>query len=199
MDKRKDLPSTIKLDNDPAEPQDQWSPEEIAFYFDKALAVLNADNFTTAKEYIDLLVNQCLAEKHWSDAFTAFLTRIKEMGLEIAMEEADQTKLTQLNERLFYWRTCRMMIHAAGLLRYEEEILKYEIAKFYQPTPTFLPPPRTKEVPIERPRRSKSEKPKHKSVLRPEPKPKAPAGEQRQNKPKPKPIKQPIKINPPKF
>lgn len=177
---------------------DGWTKEEIAFYFDKALKVLNADNFTTAPEYIDLLVNQCLAEKHWSDAFRAFLNRLKEMGLEIAMEESDQNRLLQLNERLFYWRTCRMMINAAGLLRYEEEIMKYEIAKFYQPinpTPT-LPPPRVQVPPNAGPRR-KAEKPKHKSVLRPEP---AAARPKQQPVPKPAPkpaAKEPVRINKP--
>lgn len=192
-DKRKELNPQIVLDDSPMHAASDfkvpegWSRREIAFYFEKALTVLNGGDFTTAQEYIDLLVNQCLAEKHWSDAFTYFLTKIKEMGLEI---ETAQKSLNDLNERLFYWRTVRMMIHAAGLMRYEDEIIKYEIAKYYQPTPQILPPPRTREVPIDRPKRAKPvAKP---SVLRPELKPKS--------EPKPKatvPVKPPVRFNKP--
>lgn len=192
MDKKKELNPSIRLDSEPINPHDPqfapkgWTRAEISFYFDKALKVLNAENFTTAQEYIDLLINQCLAEKHWSDAFTYFLIKIKEMGLEI---ETNQKSLNDLNERLFYWRTVRMMIHAAGLMRYEEEIIKYEIAKYYQPTPSLLPPPRTREVPIERRPRKKADAPKRASVLNPPPKPAVTA---------PKPVvKQPIRINKP--
>lgn len=205
--KEKDEPIALIETDDMIDPHgsgkpDGWTKEEISFYFDKALKVLNNDNFTTAGEYIDLLVNQCLAEKHWSDAFRSFLTRLKEMGLEIAMEEGEQNRLMQLNERLFYWRTCRMMIHAAGLMRYEEEIMKYEVAKFYQPVnpvPT-LPPPRVQPQPPAGPRRQAVEKPKHKSVLRPDPKPAAATKPQQPAGPKPAPkpaAKEPVRINKP--
>lgn len=194
-DKRKELNPAIVLDDDrPIDPHAEgfipkdWTKDEISFYFDKALKVLNSENYTTAAEYIDLLVNQCLAEKNWSDAFTYFLTKVKEMGLEI---ETNQKSLNDLNDKLFYWRTVRMMIHAAGLIRYEEEIIKYEIAKYYQPSPAMLPPPRVQGVPLDRTRRKKPEaKP---SIFRPEPKPKPAAVA-----PIPKPAaKPPARINKP--
>lgn len=163
VDKREKLNPQITLDEDPMhDPRspdfpkpEGWTAEEISFYFERALKVLNHDNFTTAKEYIDLLVNQCLAEKHWSDAFTYFLTKVREMGLEI---ETDQDKYNTIQERLFYWRTIRMQIHAAGLVRYEDEIMKYEIAKYYQPINPLpvMPQPRVREVPVARPQRRTS-------------------------------------------
>lgn len=159
----------IKLDNIPEEHNPSssgfdkphaWTPEEIEFYFNKALKVLNKDNYTTSKEFIDLLVNQCLAEKAWNEGFEYFLTKVKELGLSI---ETDQAVFKKLAERLFYWRTCRMFIHAAGLMPYEEEILKYEIAKHYQPivAPPTLPPIKRKEVPNapRRPRPAPAPKP----------------------------------------
>lgn len=179
MDKREKLNPQIKLDRDPiADPAstqfqrpDRWTEDEISFYFDTALKVLNSDTFTTASEYVDMLVNQCLAEKHWSDAFTHFLTKVREMGLQI---ETDQEKYQGLQDRMFYWRTVRMMIHAAGLTRYEDEILKYEIAKFYQPPSTIptLPPARVREVPNAAPRRKAVAKPKQ-QPSKPSPKPPA--------------------------
>jgi hypothetical protein len=194
VDKPKELNPQIQLDSEAMDPHspsfvkpDGWTKEDISFYFDRALKVLNTENFTTAKEYIDLLVNQCLAERHWSDAFTHFLTKIKEMGLEI---ETDQLQYENLASKLFYWRTVRMMIHAAGLIRYEEEILKYEIAKFYAPPPPILPPPRTREVPVvsSRPRRADEKAPRE-SILNPKPKPKpAAAPAPVRNKPKSQPI-----------
>jgi hypothetical protein len=196
VDKRKDLNPLIQLDTDPdaipmppGQPEG-WTPEEISFYFERALKVLNTDDFTTAKEYIDLLVNQCLAERHWSDAFTHFLTKVKEMGLEI---ETDQAMLRNLNERMFYWRTVRMMIHAAGLLRYEEEIMKYEIAKFYQPPPIMLPQPRTREVPLERPRRKPARETNTNSVLRPAPAAKSQPAPAKERPPAAARINKPVK------
>lgn len=190
MDKRDDLNPQIRLDKDPMhdphQPEfkpDGWTPEDISFYFDRALKVLNTENFTTAKEYIDLLVNQCLAERHWSDAFTHFLTKVKEMGLEI---ETDQSQYETLASKLFYWRTVRMMIHAAGLIRYEEEILKYEIAKFYAPAP-ILAPPKTREVPVAAPRTRRAKEPERESIFRPKPKLATPPSP-KFNKPKPEPI-----------
>lgn len=183
MDKEKKLNPQIKLDRDPENPPmhdpnspdfekpEGWTREEISFYFDKALKVLNNDNFTTAKEYVDLLTNQCLAEKHWSDAFSYFLKRIQEMGLQV---ETDQDKYQSLSDRLFHWRTVRMMIHAAGLGAYEEEILKYEIGKYYQPPPN-VPPPKMKEVLVGRtPRRQPTQSPPKPSILNPGPQPRKP-------------------------
>lgn len=149
-----DKNTNIKLDLDPSlDPMSKefskpfnWSPELIEFYFNKALKTLNKENYATSKEYIDMLVNQCLAERSWNDAFSYFLTKVKEMGLEI---ETEQDRYKQLSERLFYWRTVRMMIHAAALMPYEEEIMKYEISKYYQPLtqmPT-LPPIQSREIP----------------------------------------------------
>lgn len=165
MAKKKVNPQ-IKLDIEPEmdpknsdfQKPDNWTPEDIAFYFNKALATLNKDNFTTAKEYIDLLVNQCLAEKHWNDGFNYFLTKIQEMGIEV---ETEQDKYRNLAEKLFYWRTVRMLIHSAGLMPYEAEILKYEIAKYYpnlMPMPT-LPPAQYKEGLIGRTKRTRTTAP----------------------------------------
>ena len=147
----KKLNPDIKLDDQQEPEKDKWTPEDVSFYFDKALPLLNQENYTTAQEYVDLLINQCLAEKHWSDAFTYFLTKVKEMGLEI---ETDQEAYRAIVGKIMHWRMVRQMINSAGLMRYEDEILKYEIAKFYpnmQPMGT-LPPSRTREVPIDRPR-----------------------------------------------
>ena len=176
--KRKAHNPLIQLDDeaaiDPMAPEHRpegWTNEDISFYFERALKVLNSQNFTTAPEFIDLLVNQCLAEKHWSDAFTHFLSKIKSMGIEV---ETNQNFYRGLSDKLFEWRTIRMMIHAAGLLRYEEEIMKYEIAKHYAPAPPMLPPPRVREVPVAIPKRAPRASPPRESILNPKPKPRQP-------------------------
>lgn len=124
---------------------DGWTEEQIKFYFEKGLKIIDGDTYTRAPEYIDLLVNQCLAQKHWHDAFTHFLEKIKEMGLQI---ETDQEKFKRMMERLFYLRSVRTMIYATGLNRFEDEIMKYEIGSHYaQLVIPQYPQPRTQKEP----------------------------------------------------
>jgi hypothetical protein len=113
-----------------------WTPELIKEYFDRALPALNTENFTTSSEWVDLLVNQCLAEKHWSEAFTHFLKEVRRLGLEI---ETDQRSFEQMTEKLFKFRSIRTFIQALSLGPYEEEIMKYEIARAYGNV--IIPPP----------------------------------------------------------
>ena len=112
-------------------------PDDIKFYYDKALDILSKTEHTTAGEYVkDVLVENCEAEKEWHGALQAFLAHIQQEGLEI---EAPVKSIQELGGKLFELRFLLKMIHATGLGKYEEQILSLEIERRWRPAAT--PPP----------------------------------------------------------
>ena len=101
--------------------------EDIKFYYDIGMDILARTEHTRAGEYVkDVLVENCEAEKEWHLALTAFLTYIQQNGLEI---EAPTKMMQEVGSKLFELRFLLKMIHAAGLGKYEEQILGLEIEK----------------------------------------------------------------------
>ena len=108
--------------------------EDIKFYYDTAQDILAHTEHTRAGEYVkDVLVENCEAEKEWHLALMAFLTHIQQNGLEI---EAPTKLMQEVGSKLFELRFLMKMIHAAGLGKYEEQILTLEIEKKWKVTGT---------------------------------------------------------------
>ena len=113
--------------------------EDIKFYYDKAQKRLSEYHHAKAGEYVELLVETCLAEREWEEGLLYFFNYIRENGLEIYSEQED---LTRLSEQIFKLRFLKKMVHATGLGVYEERILSHEIDKIFgKRTPTSQPLP----------------------------------------------------------
>jgi hypothetical protein len=116
-----------------------WYPEgktfqnvpEIKEYYDKVLDQLSKYTHTRSPEYVELLVENCLAEKQWEDALAYFLRYIRAEGLEIGIDNKQQTKIRKTMDKLFELRFIRGLIHSVGLGFMEEEILGLEVERLY--------------------------------------------------------------------
>ena len=121
----------------------QWTPDAIKFYVEKFHEVTSRYEHLRAQEFVELLVESCMAERELHDGLVAFLTQIKQQGLEI---ETDQQKMQTDIEKLSRLRFYRKMIFALGLTQWEDELMRLEIQRIMvpgQPAPP-LPPRRTK-------------------------------------------------------
>lgn len=113
-----------------------WTEEDIKFYYDKVLDMTSKYSYIRSEEFVELLIESCLAEKALNEGLVYFLTKIKELGLEI---ETDQEKMTKDIDKLSRLRFYRKMIYALGLEKWEDELMKVEIAKTLNP----VNPPQT--------------------------------------------------------
>ena len=130
MDEKKDLNSKSQvIPDDQIDPRAgfAWDRESISLYFDKVLPSLTSRD-VNAQEFFDLLLSCCVVEKSWHEGFSAFFTKVKEMGLQV---EGEQKTMQDFASKIFYWRFVRAMIFTNGLAPFEDDIMKYEIAKFY--------------------------------------------------------------------
>jgi hypothetical protein len=87
-------------------------------------------------EFVDLLVEACLAERSFDTAYNRFMEFIQQEGVEV---EVDQPAMETYMDKLFSVRMKRKMIHALGLGRYEETILQHEIDKLFRAQPFPFP------------------------------------------------------------
>lgn len=106
--------------------------DQIKYYYDVILPMLAKYQHTSTPEWVELLVEQCLAEKNFDQGMKMFLEHIQQNGLEI---EADQRKIMEDKEKLFRLRFLRKMIHAMGLGFLEEQILGEEAEKLFRAFP----------------------------------------------------------------
>jgi hypothetical protein len=117
-----------------------WVPEDIRDYYNKYLKILSTYTHTSSKEFVELLVETCLAEKNLHEGLVQFLNFVKQEGLEIQTEQENITKnITRLSDLRFL----RKLIWAMGLEKWEDDIIKSEIQKMYRPgmaeSPKFFP------------------------------------------------------------
>lgn len=112
----------------------EWLPEEIRDYYDKYLKILSTYQHTTSKEFVELLVETCLAEKNLHEGLVQFLSYVKQEGLEI---QTEQENITKNISRFSDLRFLRKLIWALGLEQWEDDIIKAEIARMYRPPATM--------------------------------------------------------------
>lgn len=110
------------------EPPPFKNVEEIKEYYDKLLVQLSKYTHTRAPEYVELLVDNCLAEKQWDDALKYFVRYVRSEGLEIS---TDQKAMKKHMEKLFELRFMRSLIHSVGLGFMEEQIMEHEVDRLY--------------------------------------------------------------------
>ena len=108
----------------------QWTPDAIQFYVEKFHEVTSRYEHLRAGEFVELLVESCMAERELHDGLVAFLTQIKQQGLEI---ETDQQKMQTDIEKLSRLRFYRKMIFALGLTQWEDELMRLEIQRIMMP------------------------------------------------------------------
>jgi hypothetical protein len=116
-----------------------WMPEDIREYYDKYLKVLSTYSHTSSAEFVELLVESCLAEKNLNEGLITFLSYVKQEGLQI---ETEQENLNKEIARFSNLRFIRKLLHATGLGAWEDEIIKMEIQKMYRTgvdAPRFIP------------------------------------------------------------
>jgi hypothetical protein len=138
----------LKTD-DPNKPKvsHDWLPEEIRDYYDKYLKILSSYSHTSRAEFVELLVETCLAEKNLHEGLVDFLSYVKQEGLEI---QTEQDHITKNISRFSDLRFLRKLIWAMGLQQWEDDIIKAEIQRIYRPPtpgiqPGFYPTPKGKE------------------------------------------------------
>jgi hypothetical protein len=119
-----------KKKKDPLYPEAQPFTDVTAIkeYYDKLLPQLSKYGHTRAPEYVELLVENCLAEKQFDAAMGYFLRYVRSEGLEI---DTDQKYVRKAMEKLFELRFLRALIHASGLGLLEEQILSHEVDRMY--------------------------------------------------------------------
>lgn len=118
-----------------------WDDETIKLYQKAQKIITDNKGFTRPQEYVDLLVESCAAEKSFHEGLEYFLTKLKEMGLEV---ETDQQGMQNFGTKIFDLRFKRILINAAGLERFEDHIMTNEINRLYQ-TPVVVAPPARKK------------------------------------------------------
>ena len=75
----------------------KWNKEEIEFYYKKALKILAKGDHTQSEEYVEILTEQCMAEKEFHEGLIFFLEYIKSEGLHI---ETDQHEMEERFKKL---------------------------------------------------------------------------------------------------
>jgi Glu-tRNA(Gln) amidotransferase subunit E-like FAD-binding protein len=119
-------------------------PEDIKFYYDKAQDMLSKYEHVKTAEWVQQLVETCLAEREFDSGLTYFIQFIRENGLEI---EVDQEVIEKLMRKLFEIRFARKMIHASGLSSFEDRIINHLIdTKFIPGLPSPPTPSRPKPI-----------------------------------------------------
>lgn len=111
-----------------------WVPEDIRDYYDKYLKILSSYTHTSSAEFVELLVEHCLAEKNLHEGLVQFLSYVKQEGLEI---QTEQDNITKNISRFSDLRFLRKIIWALGLEQWEDDIIKAEIARMYRPPSTM--------------------------------------------------------------